>query len=101
MSKYDYLASQQIGIGDPPFYGIIMAAIRKADTWNTAKLRAAWPEVWHEMNERYNTPGGNTQAELRELRQKQWEETELAESKDGGDLRQKQWEEAESKDGPE
>jgi len=35
-----------------------VAAMRKADTPNTAKLKAAWPDVWAELDARYNAPGG-------------------------------------------
>ena len=58
MSLYDYRVSADIVRSDPPFYAIIMAAIRKADTDNAAKLRAAWPEVVKEFAARYNAPGG-------------------------------------------
>lgn len=58
MSLYDYRASQQISVTDPPFYALIMAAIRRADTRNTALLRAAFPEVHAEFEARYNAPGG-------------------------------------------
>lgn len=58
MSLYDYRASQQISATDPPFYALIMAAIRKADNHNTARLRAAFPDVYAEFEARYNAPGG-------------------------------------------
>jgi hypothetical protein len=58
MSRYDYQASQRITDLDPPFYALVMAAMRKADTRNEQKLRAAWPEVWDELLARYNAPGG-------------------------------------------
>lgn len=58
MSLYDYRASQQISATDPPFYALIMAAIRKADTFNMARLRSAFPEVYAEFEARYNAPGG-------------------------------------------
>jgi len=41
-----------------PFYALIMAAMRGADTDNLDKLRAAFPEVYRELRERYNAPGG-------------------------------------------
>ena len=50
--------SQELGKNDPPFYALIMAAIRKADTGNTERLKACWPEVWEEMCKRYHAPGG-------------------------------------------
>jgi hypothetical protein len=58
MSLYDYKTSQKIAAEDHPFYALIMAAMRQADTDNVEKLRAAWPEVWEELRARYNAPGG-------------------------------------------
>ncbi|WP_137146924.1 hypothetical protein [Mycolicibacterium sp. CR10] len=58
MSLYDYRASRQIGAADPPFYALIMAAIRKADTQNAARLRMAFPETFAEVEARYHAPGG-------------------------------------------
>lgn len=43
---------------DEPFYALIQAAMRRADSWNLAKLRAEWPEVWDELSARYHAPGG-------------------------------------------
>lgn len=45
-------------IGDPPISSLMMLVIRKADTVNTAKIRAMWPELYEEFLERYNAPGG-------------------------------------------
>ena len=58
MSLYDYQVSRQISEGDPPFYALIMAAMRKADTFNMAKLQRAFPAVYDEVSARYNAPGG-------------------------------------------
>ena len=58
MSAYDYKESLRIAKLDPPFYATIMAAMRKADDTNLARLLAAWPEVWAELQARYNVPGG-------------------------------------------
>ena len=58
MSLYDYLEGQKIDGKHPPFYALIQAAMRKADDTNLEKLRRAWPEVWDELKERYDTPGG-------------------------------------------
>lgn len=58
MSLYDYRASRQISCDDPPFYALIMAAIRQADTANLAKLRAAFPDTYREFMDRYHAPGG-------------------------------------------
>lgn len=63
MSFFDYRASAEICSQDPPFYALIMAAMRKADTDNTEKLRAAWPEVWNELFARYHAPGGLLEGE--------------------------------------
>lgn len=58
MSHHDYVASRTLAEQGVPFYAFIMAAMRQADTVNTAKLRAAWPDVWAELEARYNAPGG-------------------------------------------
>jgi hypothetical protein len=58
MSSHDYKMSKWISMHKLPFYALIMAAMRQADTSNTAKLRAAWPDVWDELQARYNAPGG-------------------------------------------
>lgn len=58
MSLYDYRESIEIGIKDPSFYSLIMAAIRKADSDNIERLKAAFPETWTELKARYNAPGG-------------------------------------------
>ncbi|MCR4340021.1 MAG: hypothetical protein NUW01_09055 [Gemmatimonadaceae bacterium] len=58
MSYYDYLASQEIDASSPPFYALIMAAMRRADSSNIDLLREAWPEVWSEFYARYHAPGG-------------------------------------------
>ena len=58
MSLYDYRVSQQLSKDDPPFYALIMAAMRKADTANAAMLKACWPDIWAELYSRYHVPGG-------------------------------------------
>ena len=58
MSLYDYRASQQISATDPPFDSLMMAAIRKADSQNAARLRMAFPDIYAEFHARYNAPGG-------------------------------------------
>ena len=35
-----------------------MAAMRKADSTNAAILRAAFPDVWADLQARYEAPGG-------------------------------------------
>lgn len=58
MSKFDYDISRKIAAEDYPFYALIMAAMRKADSNNVAKLQSMWPNVWEELQARYNAPGG-------------------------------------------
>ena len=66
MSLYDYQESQKISAQDPPFYALIMAAFRKADSRNHWKLRRAFPHAWYEFKERHDAPGGRLGEELLE-----------------------------------
>ena len=50
--------SKRIAAQDYPFYSLIMAAMRQADTDNLYALERAFPEVWRELKYRYNSPGG-------------------------------------------
>ena len=58
MSLHSYLCSQALSTRDIPFSALIMAALRKADTSNAARLDAAFPDICDEMRARYNAPGG-------------------------------------------
>lgn len=58
MSYFDYKVGLQIASEDPPFYALIQAAMRKADTDNLEKLKIAFPEIWEEFYARYYAPGG-------------------------------------------
>ena len=58
MSHHEYQSSRAIERLDFPFYGLIMTAMRQADTENALKLRTVFPDVWRELQERYNAPGG-------------------------------------------
>jgi hypothetical protein len=58
VSFYDYQASRRINAADEPFYALIMAAMRQADTSNLTLLRDAWPDTWAELEARYDAPGG-------------------------------------------
>lgn len=58
MSLHDYEISKALTVQDPPFYALIMAAMRLADSSNAAALRAAFPGTWAELQARYNAPGG-------------------------------------------
>jgi hypothetical protein len=63
MSFHEYVVSRELAAIDPPFYALIMAAVRKADTINLVKLRAAFPQVVAEFEDRYNAPGGKLRRE--------------------------------------
>ena len=58
MSYHDYKTGQGIEAQCHSFYALIQAAMRQADNENQAKLSAAWPEVWEELQARYKAPGG-------------------------------------------
>lgn len=63
MSLYDYKVSKEISAKDYPFYALIMAAIRQADSDNVLLLESVFPEVYNELKERYYAPGGLLQGE--------------------------------------
>jgi hypothetical protein len=58
MSRHDYIESRVIAEQDHGFYALIMAAMRKADTVNSFRLKEAFPDTWMELQQRYNAPGG-------------------------------------------
>jgi len=58
VSLHEYEQSKVLASYDYPFYALLMAAIRKADTDNYRKFCDAWPEVVEELRERYDAPGG-------------------------------------------
>lgn len=64
MSFYDYKQSREIVKMDPPFYALIMAAMRKADDENIMLLRLSFPQIYTELQERYNAPGGLLGSEI-------------------------------------
>ncbi len=64
MSLYDYERSRALASTDEPFYALIMAAMRRADSHNEMLLRAAWPDVWDELRDRYNAPGGRLDGDV-------------------------------------
>jgi hypothetical protein len=64
MSHYDYIVSQQLSATDPPFYALIMAAMRKADSLNARTLQECFPGVHAEFVKRYHAPGGRLPEEV-------------------------------------
>jgi hypothetical protein len=67
MTYYDYKKSQEIEAKGYPFYALVMACMRQADTDNIEKLKYAFPSVHAELAERYNAPGGLVGKELEKL----------------------------------
>lgn len=65
MSHFDYAASRELIAADPPFYSLIMAAMRKADSVNQQLLADAFPETWAELQARYNAPAGRLKGDPR------------------------------------
>lgn len=58
MSMFDYKYSQSLSVDNPPFYALIMAAMRQADSANMVKLELAFPDIADELRRRYDAPGG-------------------------------------------
>jgi hypothetical protein len=58
MSLHSYEVSRELARDDPPFSALIMAAMRKADTKNSQRLQMAFPEIFRELQLRYDSPGG-------------------------------------------
>ena len=57
MGIIEYNQSKSLS-ADGSFQGLIMAAMRNADNNNLEKLKAAFPDTWQELNDRYHAPGG-------------------------------------------
>lgn len=64
MSLFDYEQGRDIAMQDHPFYALIQAAMRQADTENYIKLRAEFPEVEEELRARYVAPNGKLPNEI-------------------------------------
>ena len=60
MSLYDYKVGQHVvtEYGDDEFYGLVQALMRLADTDNLQRLKIDWPDVWDDLQRRYNAPDG-------------------------------------------
>lgn len=63
MSHYDYARSQELARDENSFASLIMAAMRRADSTNLEALKMSFPEIWDELQTRYNTPGGRVAGE--------------------------------------
>lgn len=63
MSKFDYQQSRELAMGDPTFAALIMAAYRKADNQNAARLKVMFPSICEEMMARYHAPDGLLEGE--------------------------------------
>lgn len=59
----DYQLGQQLAAADLPFYVLLQAAMRKADTSNFALLADAFPAEAAELRARYDAPGGRLPAD--------------------------------------
>jgi hypothetical protein len=64
---FRYKTAQKIEAEGYPFYALIQAAMRQADTDNLEKLKDAFPEVWSDLQERYFNPGGLNNEEMAQL----------------------------------
>lgn len=58
MSYHEYAASLDIAVKDYPFYALIMAAMRQADSDNLARLQVVFPAIYVELQARYNSNVG-------------------------------------------
>ena len=58
MSRYDYEVAIKLHRDDTPFYGLVMAAMLRADTDNAQRLGALFPATRRELQARYDAPGG-------------------------------------------
>ena len=64
MSYFDYKRSLEVSAEGYPFYALVMALMREADSDNLGKLQQAFPEIWQELKARYAAPGGFLDGEL-------------------------------------
>jgi hypothetical protein len=58
LSHYDYQVSIRIELKQYPFYAVLMAAMRQADTENLRRLRLMFPDTWDELKARIHAPAG-------------------------------------------
>lgn len=63
MSHFDYKVSIEINAKDYPFYALIMAAMRQADTENLFRLKQIFPMTYKELEQRYYSEGGKLEGD--------------------------------------
>lgn len=63
LNHYDYKFSENISDASPPFYALIAAAMRQADSINSEKLKMVFPGVSDDLIARYNAPDGKLEGE--------------------------------------
>ena len=62
MSLYSY--NESLELANCSFDALIMAAMRRADTDNLVMLQNLWPDIWSELVQHYNAPGGKLPYEV-------------------------------------
>lgn len=62
-NMYDYQLSLEISTHGFPFYALLAALIRKADSDNLERIRRERPTFTDEFIKRYNAPGGKLEGE--------------------------------------
>jgi len=77
MSYHEYVWGREISAKDYPFYALIQAAMRQADTENLEKLKSVFPEIFEELQVRYNAPSGLLPEEVVEHENSKEEEIEV------------------------
>lgn len=63
LNHYDYKFSENISAASPPFYALIAAAMRQADSINSEKLKMVFPGVHDDLVARHNAPDGKLEGE--------------------------------------
>lgn len=58
MSYHTYVQGRKIADKYFDVEALIQAAMRHADTTNATALQKAFPDLWAELQARYNAPGG-------------------------------------------
>jgi len=71
MSYQEYTLGREISAKDYPFYALIQAAMRQADSRNLQKLKRVFPEIFRELKVRYDAPGGLLPDEIEEEENKE------------------------------